>query len=254
MYGPRFSTAAGIRSPNRGAPMPLRPEGSPAAPVPLGRGPGIEGAACPSGSAVAIAWPRPAESRSPAFWLTSRQTGGRRSLLEQDGGAQAWAVPTRAFWPLLLCDWLNCSAFPGVGLFQFLRSGTGSPLAVGLKLVMSSQVLSLVESKYQYFRGAAGVRPHTQSPDACALTAVSPQWSSRHSRSTPRAGEREAGLNRKASGRRKGVNNALLQKMKQVGKVQGPCGGYTTRGSSLADRYNTKPSLLPALRNARDLG
>ena len=198
--------------------MPPRPEGSPAASVPLGRGPGIEGAASPSGSAVAIARPRPAESRSPAFWLTSRQTAGRRSLLEQDGGAQARAVPTRAFWPRLLWDWHNCSAFPGVGLFQFLRSGTGSPLAVGLKLVMSSQVLSLVESKYQYFRGAAGVRPHTQSPDACALTAVSPQWSSRHSRSTPRAGEREAGLNRKASGRRKGVNNALLQKMKQVGE------------------------------------
>lgn len=193
--------------------MPLRPEGSPAAPVPLGWGPGIERAACPSGSAVAIARPRPAESRSRAFWLTSRQTGGRRSLLEQKW-RRAGAGRTRpSFLAPPAVGLAQLSAFPGPVLFQFICSGTCSPLAVGLNLVMSSQVLSLVESQYRYFQGAAGVRPQTQSPDVCAFSAVSLHWFSCHSQSTP-----EAGLNRKASGRRKGGNSALLQKMKQVGE------------------------------------
>lgn len=78
MYGPRFSTAAGLRSPSRGILRSLRPEGGSAAPAMRpeaspGRGPDVESrAAYPLGSTVAMAWPRPAE------WVKSSQRGRRR--------------------------------------------------------------------------------------------------------------------------------------------------------------------------------
>lgn len=112
MYGPRFSTAAGVRFPSQGTPMPLRPVGGPAAPVPLGRGAGRDALAAGSlGSAVAIAWPRPAEPRL----LTNQLSAGREAVPLQARWRRAGVGRKRP----------NFLVAPAAGLAQLFRPSGG---------------------------------------------------------------------------------------------------------------------------------
>lgn len=189
MYGPLFSTTAGGRSPNRGTPLPLLPKGNPLVPaaqsgVPPGRGPGVDvRTPGPLGSAVAMPWPRPAATQSPASWLYKSWAGREAVSSEKDGGAQARAVSAQAFRPRRLWGWHNCSALPGSGCFQFRLLRHTALLVVGRNLGTSRPILAPVEKKISIFtegHGCARAGRSALPPGAHALFAVFPRGSSLH--------------------------------------------------------------------------